>query len=170
MLSVNLSMKEERCREVAVDTAFEITHETRTHGGTMNAAQFLKFCAIVDDPRGQLEFFHRCVFNAFDDDHNGYLDDAELSTFLDTFYQAGSIFKGDARLPPKEDLFAQLKESTLHGGKLNFEAMHTMIAGKRDLDTPTPRSPAAPAQIRVSLADMTSSPAPPNVKVSLADI
>jgi Ca2+-binding EF-hand superfamily protein len=174
MLQVNLSLSDAHCREIAVDTAFEITRETRKATGAvelMDAAQFLKFRTIVDDPRGQLEFFHRSVFNAFDGDRNGYLDDSELGAFLDTFYQAGSIFAGDARLPPKEDLFTQLKESSeAHGGHLDFEAMHAMIAGKRDVRAVSPKSPAAPPQITVSLADMTGSPAPQQVTVSLADM
>ena len=171
MLGVNLSLSDARCREIAVDTAFDLIKDEKGAADLMNAAQFLKFRTIVDDPRGQLEFFHRSVFNAFDGDRNGYLDDSELGAFLDTFYQAGSIFAGDARLPPKEDLFAQLKESSkAHGGRLDFEAMHTMIAGKRDMRALSPKSPAAPPQITVSLADMTSSPAPQHVTVSLADM
>jgi len=38
------------------------------------------------------------VFAVFDADGNGHLDQAELGVFLETFYAAGSIFKGDARL------------------------------------------------------------------------
>ena len=95
--------------------------------------------------------FHRTVFNAFDADKNGYLDDSELGTFLDVFYQAGSIFKGDARLPSKDVLFEQLKASSeQNGGHLNFDAMHSMIAGKRDLGTLLPDS-TSPPQIDVKI-------------------
>ena len=55
----------------------------------------------------------------------------ELDKFLDVFYEAGSIFKGDARLPPKEQLrtliYTKLDQDG--DGKLSFEEIHSLISG-----------------------------------------
>ena len=89
---------------------------------------------FVESPQGQLEFFHRTVFTAFDDDRNGVLDPAELDRFLETFYAAGSIFKGDARLPEKDVLRRLVNEKfdTNADGQLSFDEIHALISGKMD--------------------------------------
>lgn len=136
MLAANLSISDDRCKELAVDTAFEIAGEERNGMKSMNINQFIKFRDIVAEPKGQLEFFHRTVFSAFDLDKNGWLDDAELGKFLDTFYETGSIFKDDARLPPKEQLMQHLKSSSEHG-KINFDVLHSLISGKTKMSSAT---------------------------------
>ena len=86
---------------------------------------------IVKDPKGQQRFFHMCVFAAFDLDGNGFLDPSELDKFLDVFYQAGSIFKGDARLPPKEELRGLIYSKLDKDGDklLTFDELQSVISG-----------------------------------------
>jgi Ca2+-binding EF-hand superfamily protein len=86
------------------------------------------------DPKGSLEFFHRTVYKAFDDDNNGVLDRNELDSFLDTFYQVDSIFAGDNRLPSKEELLQKLYTYIDNSSKegLTFEEIQSLIAGKID--------------------------------------
>jgi len=71
------------------------------------------------------------VFAAYDHDQNGFLDPHELDQFLDVFYKAGSIFKGDARLPSKEDLRKLIYDKLDQDGdqKLTFEEIHSLISG-----------------------------------------
>jgi Ca2+-binding EF-hand superfamily protein len=107
-----------------------------TDGHTiMTKDQFFEFQELVSHPLGQLEFFHRTVFQAFDKDNNGLLDNAELDSFLNTFYAADSIFKGDARLPPKEELKAIVHARFDHDndGHLSYDEIHAIISGKADL-------------------------------------
>ena len=86
---------------------------------------------ILKDPKGQQRFFHHCVFAAFDADGNGVLDAAELDKFLDVFYEAGSIFKGDARLPEKATLREQIYAKLDGNGDklLAFDELHSLISG-----------------------------------------
>merc|ERR1712224_362146 len=111
MLAVTVGIDEERCREIANDVAFQLACKSTFFKGApsedgvrreMSEHEFESFKrAHVQDPKGTLEFFHRCIFAAFDVDQSGELDPDELDDFLDIFYQADSIFKGDARLPEK---------------------------------------------------------------------
>ena len=88
-------------------------------------------------PQGQLLFFHKTVFTAFDKDANGTLDQSELDAFLDTFYKSGSIFAGDARLPPKEELKKRVNDTLDNDGDgvFTFEEIHSLISGQADLKT-----------------------------------
>jgi Ca2+-binding EF-hand superfamily protein len=151
MLSVNLGLPEERCQKIATDVAFKLAcggaaksvgaendgsdlaqEDGRTSHHSMSEDQFVSFkTRIVDDPKGQQLFFHRTVFAAFDKDGNEYLDSTEVDAFLDVFYEAGSIFKGDARLPQKEELAKMVREKLdVDGdGRLTFEEMHSLISG-----------------------------------------
>lgn len=103
----------------------------------MTKEQFFEFQQIVKDPKGQLEFFHRTVFQAFDTDNNGVLDAKELDSFLETFYSVDSIFKGDARLPPKNELKKIIHErfDADGDGQLSFDEIQTIISGKADLSS-----------------------------------
>jgi Ca2+-binding EF-hand superfamily protein len=92
---------------------------------------------VVDDPKGQQLFFRRAVFAAYDADGSGTLDAAELQSFIDIFYQAGSIFKGDARLPEKDELIRIIYErlDSDGDGLLTFGDLSSVISGSalRDL-------------------------------------
>ena len=146
MLAVNLNLEEERCRSIATEVAFQLASEhadgaTEARGSDgvkriMTVTEFVRFrTLVVDDPKGRQNFFHRCVFTAFDSDGNGYLDAAELDRFLETFYKADSIFKGDARLPEKDELrrIVNTKLDTDGDGKLRFEELHGLISGSAEV-------------------------------------
>lgn len=105
---------------------------------SMSKVEFMLFKKnIVEDPKGQQRFFQRAVFAAYDADQNGTLDAKELTNFIDIFYQAGSIFKGDARLPTKEVLIRTIykKLDSDGDGLLTFEELSSVISGSalRDL-------------------------------------
>ena len=164
MLGVNLNLEEAQCKAIAVDVAFNMVvkevvrrqsqnsktktktkrrrqtsierRTSATDGHTiMTKDQFFEFQELVSHPLGQLEFFHRTVFQAFDKDNNGLLDNGELDSFLNTFYAADSIFKGDRRLPPKEELKAIVHARFDHDndGHLSYDEIHAIISGKADL-------------------------------------
>lgn len=103
----------------------------------MSANEFHLFWSeYIGSPKGQQEFFHRTVFAVFDADGNGYLDPNELDKLLDTFYEAGSIFKGDARLPKDKDTLKRIVTERLDvdkDGKLSFEEIRMLISGSANL-------------------------------------
>lgn len=135
MLSVNLNIEESRCRQIACDVAFSIGQEDdekMRRQSIMTVKQFHTFRNIVlKNPKGQQEFFQRTVFAAYDENNSGHLDSAELDKFLDLFYSAGSIFKGDVRLPPKAELKEQLYSELDKDGDqlLSFEDLRSVISG-----------------------------------------
>mmetsp|Transcript_35125 Transcript_35125/g.44766 ORF Transcript_35125/g.44766 Transcript_35125/m.44766 type:complete len:200 (-) Transcript_35125:233-832(-) len=140
MLAVNLGKSEEFCREIASSVAYSMAQNIKSknasESGKLTQSQFTSFRVNwVQNPKGQREFFQRCVFAVFDEDNNKVLDDDELSNFLDIFYEAGSIFKGDLRLPEKDKLTQWVKEKldTDHDGKLSFEEIGSLISGTTDL-------------------------------------
>mmetsp|Transcript_16868 Transcript_16868/g.19008 ORF Transcript_16868/g.19008 Transcript_16868/m.19008 type:complete len:238 (-) Transcript_16868:49-762(-) len=142
MLSVNLNLPEQQCRNVATDVAFAMCKKSSEVGSLRDldnatlrrdpsVQEFQAFLTFLDDPSGQKEFFQRTVFSTFDVNHDGYLELNELDSFLDIFYQAGSIFAGDLRLPTKDKLKRQVmkKLDTNKDGKLQFSEMSTLISG-----------------------------------------
>ena len=133
MLGVNLGLEDDVCKSIATDVAFSMVEGvgSNQNRGTMTAEQFSAFYQAVKTPKGQLEFFHRTIFQAFDKDNNGAIDQAELDKFLDTFYDSHSIFKGDARLPEKEELKKLVNEKldSDHNGELSFDEIHLLISG-----------------------------------------
>lgn len=138
MLHVNTGIPEEECRLVAYRVSLELASGRRGEASLSAAItkkQFQKFQKeYIDDPKGNQEFFHRCVFAAFDEDSNGVLDLDEIDKFLDTFYVTGSIFQGDVRLPDKETLknliLEQLDENG--DGLFNFEEIRSLISGSAE--------------------------------------
>ncbi|CAB9525959.1 expressed unknown protein [Seminavis robusta] len=133
MLSVNLNLSESVCQVTATRVAMELTSGLEGDAA-LNAeiteAQFHAFrCRYMLDGKGAQEFFHRCVFASFDADCSHCLDAAELDTFLDTFYGSGSIFQGDARLPPKEELKQRILSNSNGGDQLTFEEIRDVLRG-----------------------------------------
>ena len=148
MLAVNLNLPEEQCFDIATDVAFQLaktkksksvrdlrksmkdfTSSEREREPTIRELQ--SFLDFVKKPKGEQEFFHRAVFQAFDQDENGYLDLDELDKFLEIFYEADSIFANDSRLPPKNVLKKMvLKEFDADGDcKLGFQDIRFLISG-----------------------------------------
>jgi Ca2+-binding EF-hand superfamily protein len=140
MLSVNLNISEGRCKFIATRVVMELA--TGLSGDEamekeLTPEQFHDFrTKYMKDPKGSQEFFHRTVFAAFDADGNNSLDSEELDKLLDIFYEAGSIFKGDARLPEREDLKKLLYEKldANKDGKFSFEEIRSLISGTASRD------------------------------------
>ena len=136
MLTVNLGMSEPRCHAVATRVTMELA--TGLEGpqallATVNKHQFHQFRQkYMLNGHGNQEFFHRCVFAAFDMDHNSFLDLEELDELLETFYKADSIFQGDMRLPDKKEELKRMileKYDTENLGKLSFDKVRGIISG-----------------------------------------
>lgn len=144
MINVNLGLSDDQCKDIATDVAFGLASEASKakksgkdeallDADTLTRDQFHDFRKnFVVDPKGNLEFFHRCVFAAYDEDKNGVLDRDEVDVFLDIFYKQDSIFKGDHRLPSKEELkkivYEKLDENK--DGVLDFDEIRILISGK----------------------------------------
>lgn len=169
MLSVNLGLSEEECQKTANRVAMELASGQGGAGALkaeLTEAQFHTFRSkYMVDGKGSQEFFHRCVFASFVKDGKQYLDaNNELDLFLDTFYKSGSIFAGDTRLPPKEELKERIMDNG-DSGRLSFENFRDIIRGttsntqnskasnnnKQKGKAPSPAPPAASS---------TSTPAP----------
>lgn len=136
MLSVNLGLTEEHCKEVAYRVAADIAkggekQEGRT-GNLLTSAEFERFKSHIATPQGNLEFFHRTIFETFDVDNNKVLDRKELDKFLDIYYDSSSIFASDSRLPPKQELRDLIYEiyDKNSDGALDFAELRPIIAGK----------------------------------------
>lgn len=136
MLSVNIpSLTEDDCRQIATRVVMELASGVSgpaAQEAELTSRQFHQFKKhYILDPRGSQEFFHRTVFAAFDADGNASLDENELDKFLDIFYEAGSIFKGDARLPKKHALKQLIydKLDTNGDGVFSFDEIRSLISG-----------------------------------------
>lgn len=138
MLHVNIGIPEEECKLVAYRVSLELASGKRGEASLTAAItkkQFQKFQKeYIEDPKGNQEFFHRCVFAAFDEDSNGVLDMDEIDKFLDTFYVKGSIFQGDERLPDKETLKNRILEELNENGDglFNFDEIRSLISGSAE--------------------------------------
>lgn len=134
MLSVTLNIDEEKSLEIVTNLIIQLaTGSKATEGAELTLDQFHTFrMKYMVDPKGTQEFFHRAVFAVFDIDQDGLLDEQEAGQFLETFYKAGSIFKGDGRLPDREHLrktvFARFDQHK--DGKLSFGEISGLISGK----------------------------------------
>lgn len=135
MLQVNIGIPEVECKHVAYRVCLELASgksSLESRDATISQRQFQHFQkTYIDNPKGSQEFFHRCVFAAFDEDDNGVLDMEETDKFLDVFYVTGSIFQGDVRLPSKEELKELiLKELDENGdGLFSFDEVRSLISG-----------------------------------------
>lgn len=143
MLAVNLNLPEQTCREIATQVAYQLAKNIdQKHKQVLpgfvpcdrdpTVEELSDFIDFIQTPKGEQEFFHRTVFCAFDSDGNGYLDYDELDRFLDVFYEAGSIFAGDSRLPYSKfilKLKILVEFDANQDGQLTFEEMRTLLAG-----------------------------------------
>ena len=141
MLSVNIPDVSDRdCKEVAIRVAIELASWSNLQADRGDSSsreithvQFNRFKKeYIDDPKGNLEFFHRTVFQVFDRDNNKVLDSSEIDHFVDLFYDSNSIFAEDARLPEKPVLKALIysKFDKNKDGAIDFEEIRGVIAGK----------------------------------------
>ena len=143
MLSVNLNISEDECKMIATEVAFQMScridkNALKKRKSIMDVSEFHNFRkAIIDNPQGQVSFFHRTVFAAFDKDNSGTLNSEELNNFLELFYQADSIFAGDFRLPEKEELKKIIySKFDKNGDKLlTYDEMHDIISGRTQLSS-----------------------------------
>lgn len=162
MLSVNLGVSEEQCKQVALRVAVDIAkqhpagspilmklraHEEgknkrRTEDLSISSSEFERFNSKMNTPQGYLLFFHRTIFESFDIDNNKVLDRYELDRFLETYYSSSSIFAADARLPPKDQLKRLIYESLDKNsdGLIDFDEIRPFIAGKVKFDDTDDRS------------------------------
>jgi len=141
MLAVNLNLPEEKCREIATHVAYQLSKNIKSENinevekselhREPTVKELSSFLEMIRTPKGEQEFFHRTVFQAFDQDENGTLDYEELDKFLDVFYEADSIFAGDTRLPSKFILKLKvLVEFDKNGdGNLDFLEIRDLISG-----------------------------------------
>mmetsp|Transcript_12767 Transcript_12767/g.28041 ORF Transcript_12767/g.28041 Transcript_12767/m.28041 type:complete len:214 (-) Transcript_12767:80-721(-) len=163
MLSVNCGIDESECRKIATHVAFRMAKVKHLRSSMTTLPQQVldreptvqEFQTLLDwlnEPRGNLEFFHRTVFSAFDKNGNGYLEPDELDAFLDVYYQAGSIFAGDVRLPEKATLKQNLLDNfdTDGDGQISFRELQSILqAGGSALVTEDrPPQPEGPAKLK----------------------
>mmetsp|Transcript_66054 Transcript_66054/g.166527 ORF Transcript_66054/g.166527 Transcript_66054/m.166527 type:complete len:195 (+) Transcript_66054:173-757(+) len=134
MLEVNTGIERGRCQEIATNVAMNKLDANAD--GVLSWREFRGlWTGILAEPKSQLEFYHRAMFNAFDADGNQMLDAEELAHFLEIFYREGSIFTGDRRLPPKEELVERAMER-LDQNKdhlLSFRELSPLLTGHMKL-------------------------------------
>jgi hypothetical protein len=153
MLSVVTGKSQKECVTVAVRVAMELISQQRGEAAQtailtrQNFQQHL-VQAVVENPQpGALkEFLYRCMFAAFDQNTDGFLDESEVNQFLDAFYQSGPIFQGDSRLSQKakfkeliweqlvvlqseEEGRGQYDNASGTGGQFAFEQLHQVTSG-----------------------------------------
>ena len=150
MLAENCNIPEEKCRQIARDTAAFMAKKTSSKKGFRaifrndkkrlpTTEEFTKFHRKISlEPEYAMEFFYRTVFRAYDEDENGYLESNEIDRFINVFYETGSIFKTDYPLPDKKQLKATLLKDfdENQDGKLEFEGETT---DKRKNSNPSTR-------------------------------
>lgn len=142
MLSVVLSLPQKKCSQIATEVAYQMCKKVSQNRSLRDLSEsekersptieeFQNLLDFLDDPNGQQEFFQRTVFATYDKDNSGYIEPNELDDFLDVFYQAGSIFAGDARLPKKSKLKKEvmLQFDKNNDGKLEFSELRVLISG-----------------------------------------
>ena len=139
LLSVNLALNEEDCKQIALRIIIDIGTQgkglsSKDKDGKLEfrSAEWKRAKAHLCDSRGSLDFFHRTVFAAFDEDKNSVLDKGELDNFLKVYYEGHSIFANDARLPPRDELreiiYTELDKN--NDGYLQYEELRPLIEGK----------------------------------------
>lgn len=113
-LGMNLNLPVKKCIEVATDVAFSLAFgegKTKPKNNELrkrrelSEAEFKYFHKnFVLDEKGSHEFFLRTIFSVFDLNNDGVLNAKELDKFLDIFYKAKDVFKGNMKLPEKKHL------------------------------------------------------------------
>lgn len=143
-LGVNLNLPVKKCIEVATDVAFSLAkgEDNKTKPRTnkdpskanapreLTEAEFKRFHQnYVLNAKGSHEFFLRTIFAVFDLNNDGVLNAKELDKFLDLFYKAKDIFKGDMKLPEKKHLVkivgTRLDEN--RDGALQFDEIRDLL-------------------------------------------
>jgi Ca2+-binding EF-hand superfamily protein len=141
MLGMSLDLNVKKCIELATDVAFTLASGEgvtkpkkneyyRKKDRELTEAEFTHFHKnYVLDPEGARLFYLRTIFAAFDVNGDGVLERNELDRFLDVFYEAGSVFKGNKRLPDKKELqrivIGRLDKNK--DGALNFQEMRSLL-------------------------------------------
>lgn len=138
-LGVTLNLPVKKCVEVATDVAFSLAYEEgkarpkKVEHRTcheLSEAEFKYFHKnYVLDEKGSHEFYLRTIFAVFDLNNDGVLNAKELDKFLDIFYKAKDIFKGDMKLPEKKQLL-KIVGTRLDGNKdgvLQFEEIRDLL-------------------------------------------
>ena len=144
-LGVSLNLPVKKCIEVATDVAFSLAigGGDKTKARTSNnkdsspstqreltEAEFKHFHQnYVLNPKGAHEFFLRTIFSVFDLNNDGVLNAKELDKFLDIFYKAKDIFKGNMQLPEKKHLL-KIIGTRLDGnrdGVLQFDEVRDLL-------------------------------------------
>eukprot|EP00928_Gymnodinium_smaydae_P034806 TRINITY_DN24588_c0_g5_i1.p1 TRINITY_DN24588_c0_g5~~TRINITY_DN24588_c0_g5_i1.p1 ORF type:complete len:280 (+),score=47.98 TRINITY_DN24588_c0_g5_i1:55-894(+) len=168
MLQVNTNLSAEICKATAAKV-MEAKCDANKDGLVTQKEFGVVYDALFKKPRNQLDFFHQALFAAFDADGNGRMDKAELSKFLDLFYEKGSIFAGDHRLPEKHVLESRvLRElDTDSDGKLSFAEIKPLLTGSFALEggkaaaqeeTPVSKH-IEPQQVNADRTDKVAAPA-----------
>merc|ERR1712039_800688 len=130
MLEVNTGQDPDFCKSIVMEV---VMHKCDKNGdGKLTLKEFNSLHeAVISNPKGQLEFFHEVLFAAYDHTGDSLIDPNELDGFLELFYDKSSIFAGDKRLPPKEELkkrvLAELDKDS--DGKLSMNELKPMLVG-----------------------------------------
>lgn len=138
-LGKNLGLSVKKCIEIATEVAFSLAfgegisrpkkneHRARHE---LSEAEFKHFHKnFVLDENGSHEFFLRTIFAVFDLNGDGVLSASELDRFLDVFYEAKDIFKGDMKLPEKKNLVRIVGKrlDSNHDGVLQFSEIRDLL-------------------------------------------
>lgn len=138
-LGMNLNLPVKKCIEVATDVAFSLAfgegkskpknneHRKRRE---LTEAEFKYFHKnYVMDEKGSHEFFLRTIFSVFDVNRDGVLEAKELNKFLDIFYKAKDVFKGNMKLPEKKHLLKIVgtRLDANKNGVLEFEEIRDLL-------------------------------------------
>lgn len=138
-LGRNLNLPVKKCIDVATDVAFSLAFgegKTRPKNNEhrkrheLSEAEFKYFHKnYVMDEKGSHEFFLRTIFSVFDLNNDGVLNAKELDKFLDIFYKAKDVFKGNMKLPEKKHLLkivgTRLDEN--RDGVLQFDEIRDLL-------------------------------------------
>jgi len=135
MLQVNTDLDASFCKAVVQEV---MTHKADHNGnGKLSQKEFADiYSAVIANPKGQLEFFHEVLFAAYDSSGDGKMTVQDLDHFLELFYEKGSIFAGDKRLPPKDELQQRALDELdrNHDGKLTLSELKPLLVGSFKLD------------------------------------
>lgn len=143
ILEANIQLGEEQCKMICIRVVTELISGLfgkDARDALIRKRDFQRFeRKYVDNPKGSQEFIHRCLFAAFDTDHDGILNEKETADFVDAFYNSGSVYQGKCRLPEKRDLMIMIrrKYDGEGEGQFTFHEMQEIIeqnAAAEDMD------------------------------------